>query len=236
MRAYVTLDLETTGLQPDKDTILEIGAIKVVEGSVADTYATFVDPRREIPSRITEITGITGDMVAGQPGIESALPRLLEFCGDYPLLGHNLVFDYSFVKYGAAGQGLSFEKEGMDTLAISRKVLPDLKSRSLQYLRKYYGIPQDKAHRALDDARTTYLLYEKLREEFGQSHPEAFCCSPLVCRIKKQSPITNAQKGYLRDLIKYHKIELDTEMDCLSKSDASKIIDGILSTYGRIKR
>lgn len=236
MRAYITLDLETTGLQPDKDAILEIGAIKVVEGSVADTYATFVDPRREIPPRITEITGISGDMVAGQPGIESALPRLLEFCGDYPLLGHNLLFDYSFVKYGAAGQGLAFEKKGMDTLAISRKVLPELKSRSLQYLRRYYRIPQEKEHRALDDARTTYLLYEKLFEEFGQSHPEAFCCSPLVCRIKKQSSITNAQKGYLRDLIKYHKIEFDTEMDSLSKSDASKIIDGILSTYGRIKR
>ena len=99
MRAYVTLDLETTGLQPDKDTILEIGAIKVVEGSVADTYATFVDPRREIPSRITEITGITGDMVAGQPGIESALPRLLEFCGDYPLLGRSLLFSSSFFIY-----------------------------------------------------------------------------------------------------------------------------------------
>jgi DNA polymerase-3 subunit epsilon len=236
MSGYITLDLETTGLQPDKDAILEIGAIKVVEGRIVGTYATFVDPKREVPARITEITGITGDMVQGEPGIETALPRLLEFCEDLPLLGHNLIFDYSFVKYGAAAQGLPFEREGVDTLTISRKVLPDLESRSLQYLRKYYGIPQDKAHRALDDARTTYLLFERLREEFGQTHPEAFQCCPLVCKVKKPAPITNAQKGYLRDLIKYHRIELDAEIDKLSKSDASKIIDGILSTHGRIKR
>lgn len=236
MDSYITLDLETTGLRPGTDRILEIGAIKVINGKAEDSYCTFIDPQMAIPARITEITGITQNMVNGHPGNEEAVTHLVDFCEGLPLLGHNIIFDYSFVKHSAVNLGAAFEKEGVDTLKIAKKVLPDLKSRSLQYLRKFYRIEQEQAHRALDDAKTTFYLYEKLKLEFLEQYPDIFCAKPLCYQVKKQSPITSAQKGYLQDLVKYHKIELDKKIESLTKSEASKIIDGILSSYGRIMR
>ena len=149
MREYVTLDLETTGLEPAKDRIIEIGAVKVMDGTVTEEYATLVNPQRKIPERITELTGISDEMVQGKPCIGQALTELLDFCKELPLLGHNLMFDYRFVKHNAVNLDMSFEKEGMDTLKLARILLPDLPSKSLQSLRLYYEIPQDDAHRAL---------------------------------------------------------------------------------------
>ena len=165
--------------------------------------------------------------------IKDAADFLLEFCGELPLLGHNLMFDYSFVKHSAVNMGMPFEKQGMDTLKIARVLLPDLESRSLQSLRQYYQIPQQEAHRALEDALTTFRLYERLRTEFVEKSPELFEPKTLIYKVKRQSPITPAQKRYLQDLVKYHKIALDVSVDTLTKNEASRLIDKIISTYGR---
>ncbi len=236
MREYVTLDLETTGLEPAKDRIIEIGAVKVMDGTVTEEYATLVNPQRKIPERITELTGISDEMVQGKPCIGQALTELLDFCKELPLLGHNLMFDYRFVKHNAVNLDMSFEKEGMDTLKLARILLPDLPSKSLQSLRLYYEIPQDDAHRALEDARTTYRLYERLRQEYGEQRRELFNPAPLLYKVKKQGPITPAQKRYLQDLVKYHRIDLNVESDSLTKNEASRLIDTILGTYGKIER
>ena len=236
MREYVSLDLETTGLEPKNDRIIEIGAVKITDGTVQETYSLLVDPQMKIPERITELTGISDDMVAGQPFAEDGVRGLLEFCEDLPLLGHNLMFDYGFIKHSAVNMGLGFEKGGMDTLKIARVVLPDLESRSLQSLRQYYHIPQEEAHRALEDALTTFHLYEKLREEFEEEHPELFAPKELIYKVKRQGPATPAQERYLQDLVKYHRINLDVKPESLTKNEASRLIDRILGTYGKIER
>ena len=236
MREYVTLDLETTGLEPKRDRIIEIGAVKVSNGVVTGEYTTLIDPQLEIPERISKLTGISNDMVQGKPLIQKVLGEFLEFCGDLPLLGHNILFDYSFVKHQAVNCGFEFEKEAVDTLKIARAVLPDLPSRSLQNLRQHFEIPQGDAHRALEDARTTYHLYERLFQEYGQSKPELFCSKPLIYKVKKQGPMTPAQKRYLQDLVKYHRINLNVNPESLTKNEASRLIDEILSTYGKIMR
>lgn len=236
MDSYVCLDLETTGLTPKTDRILEIGAVKVINGKAVAEYQTLIDPKMQIPGRITDLTGITQEMVQGMPKEKEAVEGLIDFCEDLPLLGHNLIFDYSFVKHSAVNHDMVFEKQGADTLKIARIVLPDLESRALQALRKYYDIPQEKAHRALGDANTTYLLYERLKEEFKEKCPDAFKTMELCYKAKKQGPITKAQKGYLQDLLKYHRIDLDREMDSLTKNEASRLIDNILASYGRINR
>lgn len=236
MRKYVALDLETTGLEPKRDRIIEIGAVKVSDGVVIDEYTTLFDPQMEIPERIYQLTGISNDMVKGKPLIGEALGVFLEFCGDLPLLGHNILFDYSFVKHQAVNCGFKFEKEAVDTLKIARAVLPDLPSRSLQNLRQYFDISQGDAHRALEDARTTYHLYERLFQEYGQSKPELFCSKQLIYKVKKQGPMTLAQKRYLQDLVKYHRINLNVNPESLTKNEASRLIDEILSTYGKIMR
>lgn len=236
MREYVSLDLETTGLEPKKDRIIEIGAVKIRDCQIQETYATLVDPQMKIPERITELTGISSQMVEGKPFGQEAVKGFLDFCGELPLLGHNIMFDYSFVKHSAVNMGLDFEKMGMDTLKLARNLLPDLESKSLQSLRQYYQLPQEEAHRALEDALTTFRLYERLREEFGEKNPQLFCPQELICKVKRQGPITAAQKRYLQDLVKYHKINLDIEPESLTKNEASRLIDTILGTYGKIVR
>lgn len=233
---YIALDLETTGLNPSADRILEIGAVKVIGGRVEETYETLVNPGRKIEKRIEELTGITDEMAAGGLDTRTAVTKLVEFCEGLPLLGHNIMFDYSFVKQNAVNLGLPFEKEGIDTLKIARALFPEMEHRSLQALCSYYRIQPEKAHRAAFDALAAMELYQRMREQFPDSPKELFAPRMLVCKVRKQGPITSAQKGYLNDLIKYHKITLDESVDSLTKNEASRIIDRIILEYGRIQK
>ena len=196
MREYVSLDLETTGLEPKKDRIIEIGAVKIRDGQIQETHATLVDPQTKIPERITELTGISSRMVEGKPFGQEAVKGLLDFCGELPLLGHNIMFDYSFVKHSAVNMGMDFEKKGMDTLKLARNLLPDLESKSLQNLRQYYHLPQEEAHRALEDALTTFRLYERLREEFEEKNP-AFLPSGTDLQSEAPGPYYSGPKTLL---------------------------------------
>ena len=236
VESYVAFDLETTGLRPKYDKILEIGAVKVICGEVTQTYETFVDCGAEIPERITQLTGITQEMVAGSSGTREAVERFLDFAGDSVLLGHNVLFDYSFMKRNVINLGGTFERKGIDTLAISRSCHPELPGKSLDKMAQHYGIPQTQHHRALDDALTAARLYERLKEEFGEVRPELFEASELVFKVKKEGPITNSQKVYLRDLLKYHRIDSNVKIEMLTKSEASRMIDGIILQYGKMTR
>lgn len=233
---YVALDLETTGLSPVRDRMLEIGAVKVEAGEVTGTYETLIDPCIDIPERITDLTGITAEMTVGCPQIREAVEGFLDFAEEQVLLGHNLIFDYSFMKQNIQNLGGSFERRGIDTLTIARGCLPELPSRSLDQVAAHFGIVQEHHHRALDDAMTTARIYERLKEEFGAVRPELFAPLALQYKAKKESPITNSQKGYLRDLLKYHRIESNVKIETLTMREASRMIDGIILRYGKIMR
>lgn len=233
---YIALDVETTGLNPARDRLLEIGAVKVQDGVICGSYETLVDAEIPVPARIQELTGITDEMRRSGKKAADAVRGFLEFRGSLPVVGHNVSFDYGFLKQAAVNAGFAFETEALDTLKIARAVLPGLVSRSLPALCAYYRIDPGSAHRALDDAKSAHTLLQKLWGEFGGLSPEAFLQKPLNYAVKKQSPITNSQKGYLKDLLKYHKIELDTQVEALTKSEASRLIDGIILQYGKIVR
>lgn len=236
MKEYIAVDLETTGLTPKTDRILEVGAWKVRNGQFVQKFHRMVDPGMKIPERIIALTGIDDRMVQGQPMIDTVFREFVEFAGELPLLGHNLMFDYAFLKHAAVNQKISFERAGADTLKITRKVLADLPSRKLCDLCTYFEIPQERAHRADEDAYVTALLYERLKKRFEIDNPDLFVPIQLQYKAKKQSPITNAQKGYLNDLLKYHKIKCDMQIDSLTKSEASRLIDGIILQFGKILR
>ncbi|MCH1984386.1 3'-5' exonuclease [Ruminococcus sp. OA3] len=236
MKTCVVLDLETTGLHPKTDRILEIGALKIVDGRTVDSYHVLINPQMQIPYEIQELTGITQAMTEEGEKSETALGNFLDFCGELPLLGHNIMFDYSFVKHKAVNLGFKFEKEAVDTLKIARKALPDLPSRSLAALCRYYRIDQGNAHRALDDTRSTWQLYQYLERDFLESQPEIFKPQKLMYTVKKQRPITFSQKVYLNDLLRYHRIETDVKIESLTKSEASRMIDKIILNHGRVKR
>lgn len=229
---YVSIDLETTGLNPKRDKIIEIGAVKVVEGSITDTFETFVNPGRRLEERIVELTGIKDEDLEGAPYIEEVLPQLLEFLQDFPLLGHSILFDYSFLKKAAVDLKLSFEKQAVDTLKIARKYLADLEHRSLDFLCDYYQIPHH-AHRALADALATHILFGKLAEHYNKEEDELFVPMQLHFQVKRDTPATKAQKERLYRLLELHKIIPEADVEKLTRSEASRITDKLLARYGR---
>ena len=117
METYIAIDLETTGLSPKLDRIVEIGAVRV---EITDELKLFVDPGRELPARITELTGITQDMLKDAVSQETAIRQVTDFCEDLVLLGHNILFDYSFLKRSAVNHSLPFVHQGIVTLTLAR--------------------------------------------------------------------------------------------------------------------
>lgn len=232
INTYISIDLETTGLNPKQDRIIEIGAVKVVEGRIRDTFATFINPGRKLEQKITELTGIQDEQLAGAPLIEEVFPVLEEFLGELPLVGHSILFDFSFLKKAAVNKNRVFEKEAVDTLKIARKYLPGLEHRTLEYLCEYYGIKHH-AHRALADAEATSALYHKLAEIFYKEEEELFRPAKLEFAVKKDTPATKAQKERLYRLLAQHKIEWDRDVEKLTRSEASRFTDKFLAEYGR---
>lgn len=229
---YISIDLETTGINPKLDKITEIGALKVIDGEVADTFISFVNPGRKLEERVVELTGIHDEDLADAPDIREILPPLLEFLGEYPLLGHSILFDYSFLKKAAVDQKFSFERTGIDTLKIAKKYLGSLEHRNLDYLCAYYGIAH-RAHRAFADAEATDALYRRLTKEFYSEEDRLFVPAPLIYKIKRDQPALPSQKEKLYRLIEQHKITMDADVEKLSRSEASRFIDKILARYGR---
>ena len=236
---YVSIDLETTGLNPKRDRIIEIGAIRVEQGQIVEEFSTFVDPGRKLEERITELTGIRDEDLADAPQLDEVFPKLLEFMGELPLLGHRILFDYSFLKKAAVDRKLKFERSAVDTLQIARKYLPELPHRNLEYLCRYYEIPHH-AHRALEDAKATDQLFRKLAELFyceetiGQAAKNTlFEPQPLHFQVKRDTPATKPQKERLYRLQEQHKITLEVDVEKLTRSEAGRLVDKILAKYGR---
>lgn len=248
---YVALDLEMTGLNPKQDRIIEIGAVLVEKGEVKKTFSTLIDPRCQLQQRTIEITGITQADVDGAPRLEEKLTELSEFMGDRVLLGHSILSDYAFLKRAYVNAGIPFEKEGIDTLRLARKYLPQLPSKRLTDMCIYYQIPQH-AHRAMEDAMAAHLLYQRLWQDFGRScgseaqKPEDadagcvgsaekndFCPRQLIYKVKKEASASKKQKERLLALIEKHTLTMTIDIDSMSKNEVSRMTDKILAKYGR---
>jgi DNA polymerase III epsilon subunit family exonuclease len=151
---FVAFDIETTGLAPVCDRIVEIGAVKFRDEKVIDTFEELVDPQTPISAEATQVNGITDDMVRGRPTIEQVLPQFVSFLGEAVPVAHNAPFDVGFLCYDISRLHLkAAERPILDTCAIPKKVLPQLSSYSLENLARDLQIRSDLFHRALADAR-----------------------------------------------------------------------------------
>ena len=163
----VVFDLETTGLQSETDRIIEIGAVRVARGQIAERFSSLVNPRIPIPKVITDLTGITDAHVANAPYIEDVLPEFLAFAGDAVLTAHNAPFDMGFLREAARRLPNEIKTEiknpSLDTLELSRALLPELQRHRLNVLAEHFGIDMGSHHRAVDDARTTALIFLRFR-------------------------------------------------------------------------
>lgn len=237
VNTFIAVDIETTGLNPKSEKVIEIGAVKVVDGILTEEFQTLIQPNRKLNEFITNLTGITDEMLESAPEEEEAFAKFLAFAGEEVLLGHHLIFDYSFLKRMAVNQNVSFERKGIDTLKIAKTFLPELEKRTLDFLCAHYQIVNVHAHRAYEDARVTAQVYQRMAENFYDGTEKAekvFSPEQLLYQAKKESPITQAQVRYLKDLTEYHHLTLEEDIEKMSKNTASRKIDQILSTYGRI--
>ncbi len=229
---YIAIDLETTGLDAKRDKIIEVGALRVQEGIAVARYHSLVNPHRKLESRIQELTGIRDEMVEIAPNIEDIMAEIVDFCGELPLLGHYVIFDYSFLKRAAVNLGIDFEKSGIDTLKLCRQLMPEGESKTLAAACAFFKIARKGAHRALGDAEDAHCLYQALISHFS-SREEIFTEKPMIYKVKKEQPASKKQKEDLRYLLKYHKIDVPVEIDYLSRNEASRLKDQIIFQYGR---
>ena len=160
----VVFDIETTGFGSVNDQIIEIGAVKVVNGQIVDKYSTFINPDIPIPYHITQLTSITDDMVMDSPKIDVILPEFLEFCGDAVLVAHNASFDVGFINKKAEFLGIETDFTVVDTVGIARLLLPHLSRFKLNVVAKELGISLENHHRAVDDAGATAEIFVKFIE------------------------------------------------------------------------
>lgn len=165
-QTFVVFDIETTGLSPHSDNLTEIGAVKVQNCEIVDSFSTFVNPKMDISYQIQELTRITNEMVKDAPSLEEALPKFIEFAKDSVLVAHNADFDTGFIYQKCQQLGLEYNFEKVDTLTLARIINTNLKRFSLDKVCKEMGVVLAGHHRAVNDAQATAEVFIKYLEIF----------------------------------------------------------------------
>ncbi len=199
----IVFDLETTGLKPATEEITEIAAVLVRDGQIVDSFQTYVNPHKHIPAEITELTGISDETVRNAPDLSQAIPRFLEFAGERPLIAHNAGFDLSFLNAACKRLDIARQFTSIDTLEMSRILLPHLHKHKLNVLAKELAVGPFEHHRASEDAtvlaRIWIKLADKLRLELHAQNVSDI--NPLLAGVR-------AKSGSLKNLNRYHFIIL----------------------------
>lgn len=168
---FIVFDIETTGLNPQNERITEIGALRLCNGEIKDSFSTFVNPGKPISEKITQLTGITDEMVKDAPAEQQAIEDFYAFCGDTKVLvAHNAPFDTSFIMAAAKRCGLPYTFTSVDTVPICRALYPDLKNHKLDTVAQHIGYKDFNHHRALDDARALCAVFSHLIGDMKERH------------------------------------------------------------------
>ncbi len=200
--SYIAIDLETTGLNPKTERIIEIGAARVEDGTVVQTYSTFVNPERELDARIRELTGICDDDLKDAPVLDTVLPELLAFCGELPFLGHHVIFDFSFLKRAAVNRKYTFEHAGLDTLKICRHFMPEEEKKNLAAACRYFTVDPGESHRALSDALAAHHLYQELKKQVFSGSAGGVCTAAFDLQGKTRTARVKKAKRSLAGITK----------------------------------
>lgn len=202
---FIVFDLETTGLNPASEEITEIAAVRVVEGEIRDSFQTYVNPHKPIPPEITELTGISDETVADAPDLDKAVPEFLAWAGEgqYPLVAHNAGFDMGFLRTACQRLGIEREFTSIDTLEMSRLMLPHMHKFKLNILAKELQVGPFEHHRASEDAAVLGRIYVKLLKRLREEmHAVTTADINLVLAA------TTDRKNKLKNLPRYHFIIL----------------------------
>ncbi len=233
---YVVIDIETTGLDPKFDEIIELSALRVHAGEICSRFTSFVKPENEISSFITELTGITNSDVADAPAIGSILPDFLDFIVSDIIVGHNVHFDLNFI-YDAAMEhcGRPVSNDIVDTMRIARHVLPQLKHRRLEDVASALGVVPGGAHRALVDCETTHSVLQALRATADSSGIDLSLLFKIATRGVKAADITAETGNEQPDSPLFGKVCVFTGMlEKMTRKEAMQIVTNMGGTCGDI--
>ena len=195
---FIAIDVETTGLSPDYDDIIEMSAVHYLKGQRAEAFSQLVNPGYSIPEFITELTGITDEMMVGQPALDVVLPRFLEFVGDQVLVGHNVNFDINFIYDACEELGLPpFGNDFIDTMRVARRLHPEYENHRLQTCIKKIGLPKRGLHRAEDDADLCAQVYLKMIEDPDFEEKTAPAARKHAPQLKAGDIV--AQEGFINE-------------------------------------
>ena len=202
---FIVFDLETTGLNPAGEEITEIAAVRVVEGEIRDSFQTYVNPHKPIPPEITELTGISDETVADAPDLDKAVPEFLAWAGEgqYPLVAHNAGFDMGFLRTACQRLGIEREFTSIDTLEMSRLMLPHMHKFKLNILAKELQVGPFEHHRASEDAAVLGRIYVKLLKRLREEMHAV-----TTADINPVLAATTDRKNKLKNLPRYHFIIL----------------------------
>ena len=202
---FIVFDLETTGLNPASEEITEIAAVRVVEGEIRGSFQTYVNPHKPIPAEITELTGISDETVADAPDLDKAVPEFLAWAGEgqYPLVAHNAGFDMGFLRTACQRLGIEREFTSIDTLEMSRLMLPHMHKFKLNILAKELQVGPFEHHRASEDAAVLGRIYVKLLKRLREEMHAV-----TTADINPVLAATTDRKNKLKNLPRYHFIIL----------------------------
>ena len=237
---FICFDLETTGLNAKLDRIIEIGAYRIKNNEILDEFSMFVDPQTEISPRITEITGITQNMVQGAPKEDEAVRKFVEFCGENPVLvAHNANFDVSFIKAALERMSLSFDFTYIDTVPLSRALIMSIKNHKLDTIAKFLKIPEFNHHRASDDAKALAYIFiallkmasnvgnisdiSKINTSLSSSDPKKLISYHMTILVKNQVGLKNLYK-----LISFAHLNYFYKKPRIPKSQLIKLREGLI--------
>ena len=253
---FVVFDIETTGLSAMTCKITEIGAVLVRNGEVLKVFSTFVNPEGHIPEEITELTGITDDMVADAPSQGDAVKAFIEFVGKRTVVAHNANFDMGFIRRAAENAGIHFDPPYLDTLSMSRFLNPELKNHKLDTLVDFYRLGDFNHHRACDDAEVTAKIFCKMTEKLAgesiytvrqmsesmaeKTDPHKLRPYHIILLVKNPTGLKNLYKivsnGYLKYYYRHPRIPKTELVDlreglvigsaCIEGELASAVLDG----------
>lgn len=223
---YIAIDLETTGIRLSKDKIIEVGLLKVKDSHIIDTFSCVINPDMQVDDKILELTKISKNELENAKRIHEVINHIVDFCEEYVLLGHNTIFDYSFVKKEANRAGLEFEKRGIDTYKLCKRVLPENVRKNLTEACNYFGIERKNSHRAFSDAYYTHVLFQEIIKNFKTLEISS---EAMKVKIKKFVPIRKRTKEDLQKLLNCHRIGCKVNIDLLSESEAKRMMDKIKS-------
>ncbi len=192
--ASVVFDIETTGFDKQNDKIIEIGAVKVVNGEITERFSSFINPKVPIPPKIEALTHISDEMVMDSPEISVVLPQFFEFCKDCILVAHNATFDTGFLKIKAEELSLPFEYTIVDTLGLARFLMPELHNSKLGTVAKALNISLENAHRAVDDAGATAEIYVKFIQRMKEQ--EINTLSDIMEKAKIPAEVIKKMPSY----------------------------------------